>query len=294
VDQAIRKARVLIEALGWIRQFRDRYVVIKLGGSALETTESVNSLLTDVIFMEAVGVRPVLVHGGGKSISRAMNEAGIESRFVQGRRFTDEATREIVVRVLAEEISGSLIDEIRRQGGRAERLSGPGTNCLVADRLTLAGDDGEPLDLGLVGQVIEIDVGMIEEACDERTIPVVPSVAVDRDGALLNVNADSAAAAVARLLKAEKLVFLSDVPGIFRDLDDPESLLSHLDMAACQELKEEGVIEAGMLPKVDAALEALQAGVRKVHIVDGRMPHSVLLEVYSDTGVGTEIVLRSP
>ncbi|MFP6768689.1 MAG: acetylglutamate kinase [Planctomycetaceae bacterium] len=294
MDQAIRKARVLIEALGWIRQFRDRYVVIKLGGSALETSESVNSLLTDVIFMEAVGVRPVLVHGGGKSISRAMDEAGIESRFVHGRRFTDEATLEIVVRVLAEEISGSLIDEICRQGGGAKRLSGPGVNCLVADRLTLVGEGGEPLDLGLVGHVIEIDVGMIEQVCDERMIPVVPSVAVDRDGALLNVNADSAAAAVARLLNAEKLVFLSDVPGICRDLDDPESLLSHLDMAACQELKEEGVIEAGMLPKVDAALEALQAGVRKVHIVDGRMPHSVLLEVYSDTGVGTEIVLRSP
>ena len=136
--------------------------MIKLGGSALETSESGNSLLTDVIFMEAVGVRPVLVHGGGKSISRAMDEAGIEPRFVHGRRYTDDATLEIVARVLVEEISGSLIDEIQRQGGRANRLSGPGSNCLIAERLTLLGDGGEPLDLGFVGHVVEIDAGLIE------------------------------------------------------------------------------------------------------------------------------------
>lgn len=291
MDDAIRKASVLIEALGWIRQFRDRYVVIKLGGSALEVPESVNSLLTDVIFMEAVGMKPVLVHGGGKSISRAMTEAGIESRFVQGRRYTDEETLQIVSRVLGEEIAGALIDEITRQGGRAVRLSGPGPNCLVAEPLALKDEDGEVVELGRVGQVVEVDVEMIAGACAEKKIPVLPSVARDRDGELFNVNADTAAAAVARMLGAEKLVFLSDVPGIYADREDPDSLLGHLNMSACHDLITEGVIDSGMVPKVDAALEALQAGVQKVHIVDGRMAHSVLLEIYSDTGVGTEIVL---
>jgi acetylglutamate kinase len=294
VDDAIHKANVLIEALGWIRQFRDRYIVIKLGGSALEAPESVDSLLTDVIFMEAVGMKPVLVHGGGKSISRAMSEAGIEPRFVQGRRYTDEPTLEIVSRVLGEEIADSLIDEITRQGGRAVRLSGPGPNCLLAEPLKLAGESGESgeeLELGRVGYVVEVDTEMIATACAEGKIPVLPSVAHDADGELLNVNADTAAAAVARILGAEKLVFLSDVPGIYSDRDDPSSLLGHLDLEACRELVAEGVIDSGMVPKVEAALEALQGGVQKVHIVDGRMAHSVLLEIYSDTGVGTEIVL---
>ncbi len=291
MDDAIHKANVLIEALGWIRQFRDRYIVIKLGGSALEAPESVKSLLTDVIFMEAVGMKPVLVHGGGKSISRAMSEAGIEPRFVQGRRYTDEPTLEIVSRVLGEQIAGELIDEITRQGGRAVRLSGPGPNCLLAEQLTLSGDEGEELELGRVGRVVEVDVSMISAACAEGKIPVLPSVACDRDGGLLNVNADTAAAAVAHMLGAEKLVFLSDVPGIYSDRNDPSTLLGHLNMQTCRELIAERVIDSGMLPKVDAAIEALQAGVQKVHIVDGRMAHSVLLEIYSDTGVGTEIVV---
>tara|TARA_Y100000588_G_scaffold387632_2_gene485837 strand:+ start:1066 stop:1941 length:876 start_codon:yes stop_codon:yes gene_type:complete len=291
VDDAIRKAGVLIEAMGWIRQFRDRYVVIKLGGSALEAPESVNSLLTDVIFMETVGMKPLLVHGGGKLISQAMAAGGIEPRFVQGRRYTDEPTLEIVSRVLGEEIPASLIGEISRQGGQAVRLSGPGSNCLVAEPLRLEGDDGHEVDLGRVGHVVEVDTGMIESACAEGRIPVLPSVARGRDGELFNVNADTAAAAVARILGAEKLVFLSDVPGIYADRDNPDSLLGHLDMASCRGLIADGSIDSGMVPKVDAALEALQAGVKKVHIVDGRMAHSVLLEIYSDTGVGTEIVL---
>ena len=291
MDDAIHKANVLIEALGWIRQFRDRYIVIKLGGSALEASESVNSMLTDVIFMEAVGMKPVLVHGGGKSISRAMSEAGIEPRFVQGRRYTDGPTLEIVSRVLGEEIAGRLIDEITRQGGHGVKLSGPGPNCLLAEPLMLAGEGGEELELGRVGHVVEVDVEMISAACAERKIPVLPSVAKGRDGGLLNVNADTAAAAVARMLGAEKLVFLSDVPGIYSDRDDPDSLLGHLDLESCRELVARGAIDSGMVPKVEAAVEALEAGVQKGHIVDGRMAHSVLLEIYSDTGVGTEIVL---
>ncbi len=290
MNEAIRKADVLVEALGWIRQFRDRYVVIKLGGSALEESAAVRSVLTDVIFLAAVGMKPVLVHGGGKSITQAMNAAGIEPKFVNGRRFTDERTLEIVAQTLAGEICGSLVAEIKQQQADAVGLSYLGKNCLIGRKLLLNGDGGRPVDLGRVGEVIDLDRGPIEEALAAGAVPVIPSIALDSDGQKLNVNADTAAAAVARLLGAEKLVFLSDVPGIFRDRRDPSTLISHLPASLCRGLIVEGVIDAGMVPKVEAALEALRSGVRKVHIVDAAMPHAVLLEFYSDSGVGTEIV----
>jgi len=290
VDEAIRKADVLIEALGWICQFRDRYVVIKLGGSALQQLDAVSKLLTDVIFMEAVGMKPVLIHGGGKAIDRALNAAGIEPRFVHGRRYTDEQTLEIVARVLAEEICPSLVAEIERQGARVRALNYLTENCLIGERLTMTGDDGEPIDLGRVGHVVDLDRELLGRTCESGCIPVMPSVVLDAAGQKLNVNADTAAAEVAQLLKAEKLIFLSDVPGIFIEKENPESLSSHLETNRCRELIADGTIDAGMVPKVEAALEALQSGVRKVHIVDGRMPHSLLLEIYSDKGVGTEIV----
>ncbi|MEZ6068093.1 MAG: acetylglutamate kinase [Planctomycetaceae bacterium] len=290
MDDAIRKAQVLVEALGWIQRFRDRYVVIKLGGSALENRESVQSCLKDVIFMEAVGMRPILVHGGGKSISQAMETAGIAPRFVQGRRYTDEATMEIVAQVLAGEICESLVDEIRRQGGRAIGMHFNSMNVLVGERLQLPGADGAPIDLGQVGYVTDIRREGLLATCRSGTIPVIPSVALDEAGGKLNVNADTAAAALARLLKAEKLVFLSDVPGIFRDRKDPSTLISHLTASQCRALIADGTIDAGMVPKVEAALEGLEAGVGKIHIVDARLPHSMLLEIYQDRGVGTEIV----
>ncbi len=290
MEAAIKKAKVLIEALGWIRQFRDRYVVIKLGGSALENKEAVKSFLTDVIFMETVGMKPILIHGGGKAISRAMNDAGIEPNFVHGRRYTDEQTLDIASRVLAEEIAPALVEEIRSQGGKAARLTYLTTNLLIGEKLTLQDDEGEPIDLGRVGQVTDINIDLLEGTFRAGKIPVIPSVALDTSGQKLNVNADTAAAAVARILQSEKLVFVSDVPGIFRDKNNPETLISHLDIKKCRELIADGTIDAGMVPKVDAALDALSAGVSKVHIVDGRMPHSVLLEIYSNHGVGTEIV----
>jgi acetylglutamate kinase len=291
MDEAIRKAGVLIEALGWIRRFRGRHVVIKFGGSALEETAAVDSFLTDVVFMETVGMQPMLIHGGGKAINAAMAAAGIQPHFVQGRRYTDEATLEIVARVLAGDISRSLVQRIRSRGGHAVELSYLTQNCLVGEKLLLPGDDGELIDLGAVGQVIDFDRNLLEDTCRAGCIPVIPSVVLDREGHKLNVNADTAAAAVARMLRAEKLVFLSDVPGIYRDRKDPSSLIRHLNAEQCRQLIAEGVIDAGMVPKVEAATEALRAGVQKVHIVDGRMPHSVLLEIYSDHGVGTEIVL---
>jgi acetylglutamate kinase len=289
VDEAIRKARVLVEALSWIRQFRGRYVVIKLGGSTLENPDLVRSFLTDVLFLETVGMKPILIHGGGKDISRAMEEAGIEPRWVSGRRFTDAATLNIASSVLAEKICQSLVDELQSQGGEAVELSFRTTNCLIGEKLTLPSDDGE-IDLGFVGHVVEIDEDVLARETEAGRIPVIPCVAMDRNGQLLNVNGDTAAAAVARLLKAEKLVFVSDVPGIMRDPAEPGSLISHITVSECRGLIADGTIGSGMVPKVEAALEAIEAGVGKLHIVDGRTAHSVLLEIYSDQGIGTEIV----
>jgi acetylglutamate kinase len=290
VHEAIRKADVLIEALGWIRRFRGKYVVAKLGGSSIDDTAALDSFLTDLIFMETVGMKPILVHGGGKAISKAMDAAGIVPRFVKGRRYTDEQTLEIATSVLAEEICPALVDRIRNLGGAAEGLSYATINCLVGEKLTLRDEAGQQLDLGAVGQVIGVDEPVIRSVCRAERIPVIPSVALTATGAKLNVNADTAAAAVARLLKVEKLVFLSDVAGIFRDRKNPDSRIPHLDTEGCRRLIADGTIDSGMVPKVEAALEALAAGVCKVHIVDAAMPHSMLLEVYSNTGVGTEIV----
>lgn len=279
-----------MEAMGWIRRFRDRIVVIKLGGSALEDEDSVRSLLTDVIFMESVGMRPVLIHGGGKAINAAMKAANLEPRWVQGRRYTDDATLEIVAKVLAGEICLDLVNQIRKQGGRAIGLNYLGCNCLIGEKLLLPGDHGELIDLGFVGQVTGLDEPLITQTCEAGIIPVIPSIAVDALGQRYNVNADTAAAAVARLLKAEKLIFLSDVPGILRDRHDPATLLSNLTTQQARDLIKSGVIDSGMIPKVDAAIEALAAGVKKVHMIDARQPHSLLVEIYSDTGIGTEIV----
>ncbi|QDU10326.1 acetylglutamate kinase [Gimesia aquarii] len=290
MEDAVRKAAVLIEALSWIRRFRGRYVVIKLGGSALEEEAAVKSFLTDVIFMRTVGMHPILVHGGGKAISQAMNSAGIESRFVHGRRYTDEKTLEIATNVLANQISESLAQEIKSQGAKAEPLHFGTRNCLQGEQLTLQAEDGSSIDLGRVGYVTDVDESLLAEVCESDAIPVIPSVALDKSGQKLNVNADTAAAALARILKAEKLVFLSDVPGIFLDKNDPQTLVSHLETERCRSLIADGTIDSGMVPKVDAALEALASGVGKVHIVDARLPHSILLEIYSDKGIGTEIV----
>lgn len=291
MDDALSKVNVLVEALEWIRRFRDRYVVIKLGGSALDDPESVSRCLADVVFMEAVGMRPILVHGGGKAISRAMAGAGIEPRFVQGRRYTDDRTLEIATKVLTEDICESLADQICTQGGRAVPLHLGSQNVLVGERLTLPDEHGNPIDLGRVGAVTSIHREILQAVCRGGVIPVLPSIALDDEGRALNINADTAAAAIAKIMGAEKLVFLSDVPGIFLDRHDPSTLVPHLTIERCRELIADGTIAAGMVPKVEAALEALEVGVEKIHIIDARIPHSLLLEIYSDKGVGSEIVM---
>jgi len=292
MEEAILKADVLIEAMGYIRQFRDRLTVIKLGGSAMEDAAALRATLLDVVFMETVGMRPILVHGGGSAISRAMAEAGLKPHFVQGRRYTDAKTLEIVTRVLTDEINRDLVSQIEQLGGRAAGLHDRTTNCLKGEGISLEDESGGAIDLGFVGRVEEVDRRILENLCDAGVVPVVPSIAVDASGQRLNVNADTAAAAVARELRAEKLVFLSDVSGILREPGNPESLANSLTAAECRALMAGGIIGSGMIPKVEACLESLEAGVRKTHIVDGRVRHSLLLEIYTDRGMGTEIVLK--
>lgn len=290
MEEAIQKADVLIEALQWIRQFRGKITVIKLGGSVMEDDRAMVHLLLDVVFMETVGMRPVVVHGGGAAISRGMAEAGLKPRFVQGRRYTDEATLGIVERVLAGETNEYLARRIVELGGRAEPLNFRTTNVLTGERITLPGENGEPIDLGFVGTVTQVNSAKIEELCAAGVVPVIPSMAITPDGQKLNVNADTAATAVAQALKAEKLVYLSDVNGVRRDKNDADSLIHSLTEDEAHQLIASGAIDSGMIPKVQACLETLERGVRKVHIIDGRLRHSLLLEVYTSRGVGTQLI----
>ena len=285
VEQAIAKASTLIEAMGWIRRFRGKTTVIKLGGSVLEDEEALRHILLDVIFMETVGMRPVVVHGGGKAINRALAESGIEPNFVRGRRVTDEKSLQTVEKVLAGELNVHLTEEIERLGGRAMNLSFRTTNVLFGEKLIL--ETGE--DLGSVGQVTRVDRQVIEGLSYTDQVPVIPSMCEGPDGEHYNVNADTAAMAVAQALGAEKLVFLSDVNGVRRDKSDPSTIIHTLSADEARGLISEGIIDAGMIPKVEACLETLGRGVGKIHIIDGRLQHSLLLEIYTTEGVGTEI-----
>jgi acetylglutamate kinase len=290
LNAAIEKADVLIEALEWIRRFRDKITVIKLGGSVMEDADSLRHLLLDIIFMRTVGMRPVVVHGGGAAISRAMTEAGLVPRFVQGRRYTDDAALEIVERVLAYETSEHIYQRIEELGGRAAPLNFHTTNVLFGERIMLPGDDGQPIDLGHVGHVTRVDHTTIENLCYAGIVPVIPSMCLDANKQKLNVNADTAATAVAQTMRAEKLVFLSDVNGVRRRKDEPASLINSLTASEARRMIADGAIESGMIPKVEACLATLDNGVSKIHIIDGRLRHSLLLEIYTSSGVGTEIV----
>src|SRR5262245_5012347 len=256
MDHAIRKADVLIEALSYIRNFRDRLTVIKLGGSAMEDPDALTATLQDVVFMETVGMRPILVHGGGKPIDRAMAEAGLKPRKVQGRRYTDDETLKIVVRVLLDEINADLEARIRQLGGRAVGAHKGAIKFLAGEQLFLDGAGGEKIDLGRVGRVTDVDTALLQDFCASGVVPVIPSLALDADGGWLNVNADTAAAAVAAQLHAEKLVLLTDTPGILLDRTDDQSLVRSLDAGRCKELMAKRVIDEGMIPKVEACLEA--------------------------------------
>jgi acetylglutamate kinase len=288
MQKEIEKAGVLIEALPYIQRFRGATIVVKFGGSAMEEAANREGILQDVAFMECVGMLPVIVHGGGKAISRAMKERGIESRFVKGLRVTCERSIEVVQDVMNSSINPDIVEILRRQGARAEGVHGE--DVFTAVRLTKDETTGEPMDLGFVGEPVAVDTGPIRELIARDVIPVITPLGRGTDGNVYNVNADTAALAVAKALKVRKLAYLSDVPGLLRDVNDPASLIGTLRVADVGTLIERGVISGGMLPKVLSAVEALNAGVRKVHMVDGRMSHSLLLEIFTDKGVGTEIV----
>jgi acetylglutamate kinase len=288
MQEAIAKARTLIEALGYIQQFSDKIVVIKMGGSVMDDPEAIRNLLTDVVFMNTVGMRPVIVHGGGKAISQAMEDRGLDVQFVQGRRYTDQRSLNVVEHVLCNEINRHLVDTIEQLGSSAMGLHTLSSGVLFAEKLFLE-SEGRKIDLGLVGKVTRVNNRLIELLCQADSIPVIAPLARDRTGMKLNCNADSAAGEIAAALRAEKFVLVSDTHGIRREVDDPNSVASTLSEAQIREMIADGTISAGMLPKVDACLRALSAGVKRTHIIDGRFTHSLLLEIFSDRGVGTLI-----
>jgi acetylglutamate kinase len=296
MDFAISKAEALVEAHRYIQRFKDKVVVVKVGGSIQEDEGRMRALLTDVSFMSAVGMRPVIVHGGGKSITQAMTDAGLKARFIQGRRYTDRATLEIAERVLVNEVNKGIVDHLNRSGAFALGLHSLGSCVLFAERMSLNDASGEKLDLGYVGDVVEVNTILLEALTEDGFVPVIAPVAIGRSGGSdgvwkLNVNADTAAGHIAAAMKAEKLVVLSDTHGIRTDPDNPESYASTLTRAEIDGLVKRGIIGEGMLPKVESCLIALGAGVNKAHIIDGRVQHSLLLEIYTDAGVGTQITM---
>ena len=288
MKEAITKANTLIEALGYIQRFRGRIIVVKVGGSVMDDDRALSDLLTDVVFMNAVGMRPVIVHGGGKAISSAMEERSMEVQFVQGRRYTDQRTLTVVEHVLCNEVNRHIVETIQSLDCEAMGLHTLGSCVLFGEKLFLE-DGGRKIDLGLVGRITGVNGKLIRLLCEAGTIPVLAPLARDRTGMKLNCNGDTAAGEVAAALKAEKLVMVSDTHGIRRDADDPESVITAASETEVRKMIADGTISGGMLPKVEACLWALDAGVRRAHIIDGRFAHSLLLEIFSDRGVGTLI-----
>jgi len=282
------KADALLEALPYFQQFRGRTVVIKYGGAAMENPELVESVMRDIVFLEAVGINPVVVHGGGKAITAAMRQENLTARFVDGFRYTDEASIKIIDRVLTEVISPSLAEKVKELGGKAKVLSGK--EVLTAEKAPPREDaTGAKLDLGFVGNIVSVDAAKVLKLVHSEIVPIISPLGVGTDGQVYNINADIAAAKIAQALKAHKIIYLSDVNGVRRDPKDEASLISTLTPAQIQQLKHDGVIASGMIPKVDSALEALGGGVAKVHFLDGKQAHSLLLELFTDAGIGTEI-----
>lgn len=289
MDKFIEKATVLTEALPYIQKFRGETVVVKFGGSIMESEDGYRRILQDIAFMECVGLRPVVVHGGGKAISKAMREASIAPNFVHGLRVTDAETITVVEQVLNQEVNPHLVDIIQKFHGKARGIHGE--DIIRVDRLSGSDPEtNEPLDWGYVGRVSNVDVEPIRAYLRSNIVPVITPLGRGADGFLYNINADDAATAIACSLKARKLVFLTDVPGLLRDPADKASLISSLHLREVDELIERGVIAGGMLPKIKGMVGAVESGIKKAHIIDASMPHSLLLELFTSEGVGTEIV----
>ena len=285
METIISKAATLLEALPYIQRFRSQVFVVKYGGSFMDSPdeEERHRVARDIVFLEAVGINPVVVHGGGKAITRALETAGLKAEFAQGHRVTDAATVEIVDRVLSREINPEIVTAIEDFGGSTRGFAGPD---IFRCRKLLRDD----VDLGFVGDVTDVDTDTLRACIQLGATPVISPTARGDDGKIYNCNADIAAAKTAIALNARRLVFLSDVPGLLRDPTDNSTLMSHLRVEEVPGLKRAGVIEEGMLPKVDSAIAAIDSGVEKVQFVDGRIPHSILLEIFTDAGVGTEVV----
>jgi len=287
----IAKANTLLEALPYIQKFSGGTFVIKYGGSFMDSPDPNirNGVARDVVFLEAVEINPVVVHGGGKAITRAMEKAGLKAAFVQGQRVTDEATVRLVDAVLSREINPEVVAALKALGGAARGFPGP--EILKCRPIDLRGPKGEKLDLGFVGELTGVNTAPLLECIRQGITPVISPTARGEDGKVYNCNADVAAAQVAIALNARRLVFMSDVPGLLKNPKNPDSVISHLKVSQVARLKQAGVVDKGMIPKVDSAVAAIKAGVEKVSFVDGRVPHALLLEIFTDEGVGTEVVL---
>ncbi len=286
MQEIIQKTDVLLEALPYIQRFRSSTFVVKYGGSFMDSTDPKvrSGVAADIVFLEAVGINPVVVHGGGKAITKAMEKAGIPANFIKGMRVTDEETMKVVEDVLFNVINRDIVEMIQKIGGRARSFNGRDVF-----RCRKRVQDG--VDLGYVGEVLDVEVDTLQKCLKAEVTPVISPIGLGvEDGHAYNINADVAAAKLAMAIGARRLVFMSDVPGLMRDPKDATTLISHLETKEVAELKAAGVIDKGMIPKVDSAVEAVHGAVHRVHFVDGRTPHGVLLEIFTDKGVGTEVV----
>ena len=293
MQDLIAKASTLLEALPYIQKFSGETFVVKYGGSFMDSPDADvrTSVARDIVFLEAVEINPVVVHGGGKAITRAMEKAGLKADFIQGQRVTDEATAKIVDDVLSREINPEIVKTINALGGQAVGFAG---RDIFKCRKRLLDDPEKPgakIDIGYVGEVIGVNVQPLKESIWCGFTPVISPTARGEDGKIYNCNADVAAAMTAIALKAKRLVFMSDVPGLMRNPQDASTVIAHLQTNEVPGLKAVGIVDKGMIPKVDSAIAAVQSGVEKVSFVDGRVPHAVMLEIFTDAGVGTEIVL---
>ncbi|WP_428868581.1 acetylglutamate kinase [Clostridium sediminicola] len=280
------KAKILIQALPYIQKFNGKTIIIKYGGNAMINEKLQKDVINDIVLLNCVGVKVVVVHGGGPAINETLQKIGKQSEFVNGLRITDEETMNVVQMVLAGKVNKDIVSHIVKSGGNALGLCGVDANLLKAKKLLKEG-----LDLGFVGEISEVNEKVIEDCLDRGYIPVISTVALNEsDGKVYNINADYAASKIALKLKAEKLMLLTDVPGILKDIEDISSLISVLDVEDVPELIEDKIIDGGMIPKVECCIEAVKGGVKRTHIIDGRTPHSILLEIFSDNGVGTMIL----
>jgi acetylglutamate kinase len=290
MQDLIAKAHTLLEALPYIQRFSGATFVVKYGGSFMDSPDPAvrQGVARDIVFLEAVEINPVVVHGGGKAITRAMEKAGLKPNFVQGQRVTDAATVQVVDQVLSREINPEIVSTINRLGGMARGFAG--TDIFSCRKLWLAGPGSERVDPGYVGEVTGVNTAPLLECIHAGITPVISPTARGDDGQIYNCNADIAAAQTAIALHARRLVFMSDVPGLLKDPKDPASVIAHLRTDEVNALKQSGIVDKGMIPKVDSAVAAIRSGVEKVSFVDGRVPHAVLLEIFTDAGVGTEVV----